>query len=190
MANNRAKNERNPKSCSKGIAWTRICGRWRRRRGRTNRYKNIKSPPVYRGDLTRLVLLMPWMHVSSGPYLISFIISPFHILLRLRLRQNVFNTNRCKWPYQVYTNFTNMQVTIYSWYIMNQRQVGRPPLRSYLTAGTEATRKGRTFTVMMEYIMQHCVNWITDARWSRVGQFTLNQISATIAIGIGTVIKL
>ena len=51
-ANNSAKNERNPKSCSKVIAWTRICGRWRRRR-RTNRYKNIKSPPVYWGHLTR-----------------------------------------------------------------------------------------------------------------------------------------
>ena len=48
MANNCAKNERNPKSSSKVIAWTRICGR---RRQRTNRYKNIKSPPVYRGDL-------------------------------------------------------------------------------------------------------------------------------------------
>ena len=46
-ANNRAQNERNPKSCSKVIAWTRICGR----RRRTNLYKNIKSPPVYQGDL-------------------------------------------------------------------------------------------------------------------------------------------
>ena len=56
-ANNCAKNERNPKSCSKVIAWTRICvrrrrlRRQRRRRRRTNRYKNIKSPPVYWGDL-------------------------------------------------------------------------------------------------------------------------------------------
>ena len=49
-ANNCSKNERNPKSCSKVIAWTRICG-WRRRRRRTNQYKNIKSPPVYWGDL-------------------------------------------------------------------------------------------------------------------------------------------
>ena len=59
-ANNRAKNERNPKSCSKVIAWTRICGRRRRlrqrRRRRTNRYKNIKSPPVYRDDLKTLSL--------------------------------------------------------------------------------------------------------------------------------------
>ena len=41
------------------MAWTRICGRrrrrWRRRRRRTNRYKNIKSPPVYRNDLNILV---------------------------------------------------------------------------------------------------------------------------------------
>ena len=49
-ADNRAQNERNPKSCSKVIAWTRISGRRRRRR---NRYKKIKSPPVYRGDLIR-----------------------------------------------------------------------------------------------------------------------------------------
>ena len=34
--------------------WTRICGR----RRRTNRYKNIKSPPVYRGDLMMVSLLM------------------------------------------------------------------------------------------------------------------------------------
>ena len=35
------------KSCWKVIMWTRICGRRRRK----NRYKNIKSHPVYRGDL-------------------------------------------------------------------------------------------------------------------------------------------
>ena len=46
-ANNHAKNERNSKSCSKIIAWTRICGRW----GRTNRYKNIKLPLVFWGGL-------------------------------------------------------------------------------------------------------------------------------------------
>ena len=45
------KNERNPKNYSKVMAWTRICGR-RQRRRRTNRYKNIKSPPVYRDGLT------------------------------------------------------------------------------------------------------------------------------------------
>ena len=44
---NCAKNERNPNSCSKVTAWTRICDR----RRRTNRYKNIKSPPVYGDDL-------------------------------------------------------------------------------------------------------------------------------------------
>ena len=44
-ANNHTKNERNPKSCSKVIAWTRICGR----RRRTNRYMNIKLPLVYQG---------------------------------------------------------------------------------------------------------------------------------------------
>ena len=53
--NNCAKNERNRKSCSKVIAWTRISGRRRRRtRRRTNRHKNIKSRPVYRSDLITL----------------------------------------------------------------------------------------------------------------------------------------
>ena len=45
-ANNRAKSERNPKSCSKVVVWTRICGRRRRRRQRTNRYKNIVTPGI------------------------------------------------------------------------------------------------------------------------------------------------
>ena len=43
----RYKNQRNPKSCSRVIASTKVCGR----RRRTNQYKNIKSPPLYRGDL-------------------------------------------------------------------------------------------------------------------------------------------
>ena len=60
-ANNCAKNERNPKNCSKVIAWTRICGR--RRRRHTNRYKNIKSPPVYWGDL--IIIASP-VHRASG----------------------------------------------------------------------------------------------------------------------------
>ena len=58
-----SKLKKNPKSCSEVIAWTSLCGRrrrrrrhrWsrrrRRRRRRTNRYRNIKLPPVYRGDL-------------------------------------------------------------------------------------------------------------------------------------------
>ena len=48
---NPTKQERNLKSCSEVIAWTRLCGRQQHRR--TNRYKNIKSPLVYRGDLIR-----------------------------------------------------------------------------------------------------------------------------------------
>ena len=75
-------NERNPKSCSKVIAWTRICGLQRRRR-RTNRHKNIKSPPVYRGDLimswcmwqgfthdqSTLVQVIAWYHQATNHYL-------------------------------------------------------------------------------------------------------------------------
>ena len=34
-------------------------GRRRRRRRRTNRYKNIKSPPVYWGDLIIHQLIVP-----------------------------------------------------------------------------------------------------------------------------------
>ena len=54
---NPARNERNKKSCSKVIAWTKACG-WRRLHC-TNRYKNIKSPPVYQGDL-----MMTWKVVA------------------------------------------------------------------------------------------------------------------------------
>ena len=37
-------------------------------------------------------------------------------------------------------------IAIYSWYIMNLRHVERPPLRSYLTTGMGATRRGRVCT--------------------------------------------
>ena len=53
-------------------------------------------------------------------------------------------------------------------YRESYRHVGGPPLRSYLTAGMEATRKGRAYTVIIEYILQICVNWITVDRWTRV----------------------
>ena len=57
-SNNRAKNERNPKRCAKVIAWTRIFGRRPAApRRRTNRYKNIKPPPVYRGDLISFIII-------------------------------------------------------------------------------------------------------------------------------------
>ena len=32
----------------------------------------------------------------------------------------------------------------------------------------EATREGRAYTTMIEYMMQICVNWIADDRWTRV----------------------
>ena len=48
------------------------------------------------------------------------------------------------------------------------RHFGRPPLRSYLTIGMETTQIGRAYTVMIEYMMQLYVNWITDDRWTRV----------------------
>ena len=54
------------------MGWTRICGRWRRRRRRrrrrrTNRYKNIKSPPVYWGDL------ITWTNVDLSSVKSSYI---------------------------------------------------------------------------------------------------------------------
>ena len=58
--------------------------------------------------------------------------------LRLRLRQCLFNQNR----YRYHIRFTKKhQYTIakYSWYMINLRHVGRPPLRSYLTADMGAT---------------------------------------------------
>ena len=65
------------------------------------------------------------------------------------LRQ-VYSTKLIQVPYQVYTRFMNIQITIYPWHIMNNRHVGRPLLRSYLTAGIGATRKGKACTAMVK----------------------------------------
>ena len=62
--------------------------------------------------------------------------------LRLRLRQCLFNQNR----YHIrFTKNTNIQKFRY-WYMMNLRHIGRPPLRSDMTAGMGATRRGRACT--------------------------------------------
>ena len=53
-------------------------------------------------------------------------------------------------PYHVYIRFMNIQVTIYPCYMMSHSHVGRPPLRSFLTASMEATKKGKACTAMME----------------------------------------
>ena len=49
---------------------------------------------------------------------------------------------------------------------MKYRQVGRPPLRSYLTAGMEANRKGKSCTAMTETAMQLDVNWVKNNKWT------------------------
>ena len=41
----------------------------------------------------------------------------------------------------------------------NHRHVGRPPLRSYLTAGMEATRKGKACAVVMDAQYNVMFNW-------------------------------
>ena len=99
-ANNRANNERNPKSCSKVIARTRSCGRRRRlrrlRRRRTDRYKNIKSPPVYRGDLI-IGHLWGTLAVTTGspsqrPVMLSFDV-PFVVYMNMLVNIQL----SCRW---------------------------------------------------------------------------------------------
>ena len=121
-ANNCAKNTRNPNSCSKVIAWTRICGR----RRRTNRYKN-SHPPVFRGDLNSTLsshceIAHRWMPQNlnslrrSDPYMrqytrpsflkvICTVINP--ILLIYLLEDNSF------WPDQRQANtWTNAEILL------------------------------------------------------------------------------
>ena len=58
--------KKNKKSCSKVITWTKVHGWWWRH---TNWYKNIKWPPVYRGDfLTTLPLKHPMTPRLCLPY--------------------------------------------------------------------------------------------------------------------------
>ena len=52
----------------------------------------------------------------------------------------------------------NIQLIISPWHINDYKHVGRPPLRSYLTADMEATRKGEACTAVMETAMQLIVN--------------------------------
>ena len=61
-------------------------------------------------------------------------------------------------PYQIYRAFVNIQIIISPWHINDYKHVGRPPLRSYLTADMEATRKGKVCTAVMETAMQLDVN--------------------------------
>ena len=60
--------------------------------------------------------------------------------------------------YQVYITFMNIQLIISPWHIYDYKHVGRLPLRSYLTADMEATRKGEACTAVMKTAMQLIVN--------------------------------
>ena len=60
--------------------------------------------------------------------------------------------------YQVYITFMNIQLIISPWHINDYKHVGRLPLRSYLTADMEATRKGEACTAVMKTAMQLIVN--------------------------------
>ena len=61
-------------------------------------------------------------------------------------------------PYQVYITFMNIQIIISPWHINDYKHVWRPPLRSYLTADMDATRKGKACKAVMETAMQLIVN--------------------------------
>ena len=65
---------------------------------------------------------------------------------------------RIQVPYQVYMHLVKIQITVYSWYIMKHRHVRRPQLRSDLTAGMEATRRGKACTAM--FILKTTSCWL------------------------------
>ena len=80
---------------------------------------------------------------------------------RLRLRQtqtSFIQQKKIQVQYQVYITFMNIQLIISPWHIYDNKHVGRLPLRSYLTADMEATRKGEACTAVMKTAMQLIVN--------------------------------
>ena len=64
------------------------------------------------------------------------------------LRQILFNINGYKYHIRFTCIWSKIQITVYSWYMIKHRHVRRPPLRSDLTAGMEATRRGKACTAM------------------------------------------
>ena len=55
---------------------------------------------------------------------------------------------------KIHEYFMNIQLIISPWHIYDYKHVGRLPLRSYLTADMEATRKGEACTAVMKTAMQ------------------------------------
>ena len=78
----------------------------------------------------------------------KYYITSVYDRLRLRLRQILFNINGYKYHIRFTCIWSKIQITVYSWYIIKHRHVRRPPLRSDLTAGMEATRRGKACTAM------------------------------------------
>ena len=97
--------------------------------------------------------------LTLGQEMICCPTAPGRYLTRLRLRLSLFNKTYTS-PIPDLHKVNEYTKKIYRWYIMNNRQVGRPPLRSYLTAAMEANRKGKACTAMMGNTMQLDVNWI------------------------------
>ena len=59
----------------------------------------------------------------------------------------------------------NIQLIISPWHIYDYKHVGRLPLRSYLTADMEATRKGEACTAVMKTAMQLIVNYMKKKQY-------------------------
>ena len=83
-----------------------------------------------------------WMYILihfSNPMLVQLIYSDSD-----SDSDNVYSTGQNRYRYHIrfYKETYQYTITIYSWYIMNLMHVGRPPLRSYLTAGMGAIQRG------------------------------------------------
>ena len=89
---------------------------------------------------------MPLSHTIK--YILPLLYVTNEDMFRLRLRQILFNINGYKYHIRFTCIWSKIQITVYSWYIIKHRHVRRPPLRSDLTAGMEATRRGKACTAM------------------------------------------
>ena len=90
--------------------------------------------------------LFLWVQCDNDSRLIQVIIAWLRLRLRLRLRQILFYINGYKYHIRFTCIWSKIQITVYSWCIIKHRHVRRPPLRSDLTAGMEATRRGKALS--------------------------------------------
>ena len=99
---------------------------------------DVWNPHPFKGWGGKHYLFQRWMHNQT----------------QTKTQTKFIQQKQIQVPYQLYITFMNIQIVTSPWHITDYKHVVRPPLRSYLTADTEATQKGNACTAVMETAMQ------------------------------------